>query len=70
MKYVSVIGKQRLTSFDHLLNCTSWVDFHSIQVVESIDFCCIFAKFLTEGVRQVVSGIGRLSKLAVSSMGS
>ena len=50
------------TLFNHLLDSTRRVDFHSKKVVEPVNFGSILRKLLTEGIGKIVSWIGRLSR--------
>ena len=48
------------TLFNHLLDGTRRVDFHSRQVVESVNLCRVLRKLLAKGIGKIVSWIGRL----------
>ena len=54
------------TLLDHFLDGTSRVDFHSVEIIEAIDFGSIFRELLTKSIGEIVGRIGRLKEVFVS----
>lgn len=46
-----------LTTLQQLLNASSGIDFHSREILKTIDFASFLSELLVEGIAEVVCGI-------------
>ena len=53
-------GQAARTLLHHFLDGARRIDFHSVEVIESVDLGRIFRELLAKGIREVVSGISGL----------